>query len=543
MDRTDELATRPAVPARPVARTVPTELALAVVGVSALALTPVVYLAIRAAGASAEAWEVVFGLDTVLLGARTLGLAAAVTAACIAIGVSMAWLVVRTDLPGARSFGVLLALPLVVPSYVGAFAIQAWFGNDGLLAGALGLETVPTVSGFWGAWLALTLFTYPYVFLVAAAGMRGLDPALEEASRTLGASRRGAARRVMLPLLRPSIAAGGLLVALYVVHDFGAVSLMRYETFTQAIFVQYRSAFDRTPAAILSLMLVAVALAILAIEQRARGRARYFRSGAGATRPLRRLPLRRWRWPAFAAASAIVLVALGMPLVSLVDRFVAGLLDGIDPAPIARATAGAVAVSAVGAVLALAAAFPVALTSTRYPGGLSRTAERASYVGYALPGLVVALAFVFLSSNAVPWLYQTLPLVVVAYVVLFLPQMTEPLRGALLQLNPRFEEAGRSLGRTRRDVFRTITVPLVSRPMLAGLALVFVTAMKELPATLLLRPTGFETLATQVWSWAAIGAYSQAAAPALLLVLVCAGPLYVLSRRLDVGQLQEARPE
>jgi iron(III) transport system permease protein len=131
----------------------------------------------------------------------------------------------------------------------------------------------------------------------------------------------------------------------------------------------------------------------------------------------------------------------------------------------------------------------------------------------------------------------------VAYVVLFLPQVTEPLRGALLQLSPRLEEAGRSLGRSKRTVFRTVTVPLVSRPMLAGLALVFVTAMKELPATLLLRPTGFETLATEVWSWASIGAYSQAAAPALLLIVVSAGPLYLLSRRLDVGRLQEVRPE
>jgi iron(III) transport system permease protein len=528
--------------ARP-ARAVPPGLALAVLGVSALALTPVLYLAIRAAGASAEAWETVLRVDTLMLGVRTLGLAAAVTATCIAIGVPLAWLVVRTDLPGARVFAVLLALPLVVPSYVGAFAIQAWFGNDGLLAGALGLDQVPTISGFWGAWLALSLFTYPYVFLVTAAGLRGLDPALEEASRTLGSPRRDSFRRVTLPLLRPSIAAGGLLVALYVVHDFGAVSLMRFQTFTQAIFVQYRSAFDRTPAAILSLMLVAVALAILATEQRARGRARYFRTGAGASRRPRRLPLRRWRWPAFAAASAVALLALGMPTISLVDRFLAGVIDGIDPAPIARATVGAVSVSAAGAVLALVAAFPVALVSTRYPGALARAAERSSYVGYALPGLVVALAFVFLASNALPWLYQTLPLVVVAYVVLFLPQVTEPLRGALLQLSPRLEEAGRSLGRSKRTVFRAVTVPLVSRPMLAGLALVFVTAMKELPATLLLRPTGFETLATEVWSWASIGAYSQAAAPALLLIVVSAGPLYLLSRRLDVGRLQEVRPE
>ena len=524
-------------------RSAPAGLVVGVVVAGSLSVVPLVYLVFRAMGASSETWGSILRWDTLMLGVRTLGLAAAVTATCVAIGVPLAWLVVRTDLPAARAFAVLLALPLVIPSYVGAFALQAWFGNDGLAARLFGLAEVPTISGFWGAWLALTLFTYPYVFLVAAAGIRGLDPSIEEASRTLGTSRRGTFRRVTLPLLRPSIAAGGLLVALYVVHDFGAVSLMRYETFTQAIFVQYRSAFDRTPAAILSLMLVAVAIAILATEQRARGRATYYRAGAGASRPLRPLSLRRWRWPAFALASAVVAVALLAPLATLVDRFVAGLLDGIEASPIWAAAAGAVVVSATGAFLAVLAAFPIAMISTRYPGVLARSAERTSYIGYALPGLVVALAFVFLASNAVPALYQTLPLVIVAYVVLFLPQVTEPLRGGLLQLSPRLEEAGRSLGRSRRSVFRTVTLPLVSRPMLAGMALVFVTAMKELPATLLLRPTGFETLSTQVWSWASIGAFSQAAGPALLLVVVSAGPLYMLSRRLDVRHLPEVRPE
>jgi iron(III) transport system permease protein len=155
-------------------------------------------------------------------------------------------------------------------------------------------------------------------------------------------------------------------------------------------------------------------------------------------------------------------------------------------------------------------------------------------MGYALPGLVVALAFVFLASSYMPLLYQSLPLLVIAYVVMFLPQTAEPLRAGLLQLTPRMEEAARTLGRGRSRILKDIVFPLIAKPALAGAALVFLTAMKELPATLLLRPTGFETLSTRVWTSASAGLYSRAAVPALLLMLLSSVPLAVLARRVGV---------
>ena len=529
---------------RPVAsrNRIPGGLLIAAGAVGALMLLPLVYLALRAAEADQGSWDLILRSRTLWLAVRSAGLALAVTAAAAAIGVPLAWLTTRTDLPLRRMWAVLVALPLVIPSYVGAFALIAALGPRGmlqeLLEGPFGIERLPDISGFPGAFIALTLFTYPYVFLLVAGAIRGLDPAVEEASQGLGRSRWATFRRVTLPLLKPSIAAGGLLVALYTLHDFGAVSLMRFQAFTQAIYLQYKGAFDRTPAAILSLMLVALALIVLVLERRARGRARYYRSGAGSKRPPAPIPLGRWKAPAVLFCAAMTLLAFVLPMSVIVFWLVRGVSQGTEVGLTWSAAGGSILVSALGAAIALLAGIPIALLSARHPGRISALTEKLSFTGYALPGIVVALAFVFFAANFTGWLYQSLPLVVIAYVVLFLPQASEPLKASLLQIGPRMEEAGRALGRGRVRVFRSVVAPLISRGAIAGAALVFLTAMKELPATLLLRPTGFETLATRVWTGASAGLYSKAALPALLLICICAIPLYLLVRKVEVQKLQ-----
>ncbi|HVM10996.1 MAG TPA: iron ABC transporter permease, partial [Actinomycetota bacterium] len=495
----------------------PVGVVAAAIPVCALLALPVAYLAIRAAGAEASSWDLILRPRTVWLAARTAGLTLAVTTGAIALGVPMAWLTTRTDLPFRRAWAVLGALPLVIPSYVGAFTLLSFLGPRGLLRQILGVERLPDISGFPGALLALTLFTFPYVYLTTAAAIRGLDPALEDAARGLGHSRWTTFRRVTLPLLRPSIGAGALLAALYTLHDFGAVSLMRFPVFTQAIYLQYRAAFDRTPAAILSLFLVAMALVVVWLERRARGRALLYRTEAGTPRPPSRIALGRWRGPALAFCTLVVLTSLVLPVGVLVYWLVRGIQAGQEIGAPWRAMLSSMSASGGGAVLAVTAALPIAILAARHRG-LAEAPARLAYAAFALPGIVVALAFVFFAANVTPALYQTLPLLVLAYVVLFLPQAGEPLRGSLLQINERIEEAGRSLGHGRFAVFRRLTLPLVARGALAGFGLVFLTAMKELPATLLLRPTGFETLATRVWTHASVAQYARAAAPALLLL-------------------------
>jgi iron(III) transport system permease protein len=512
----------------------PAALAAAGLVVVALLALPLVYLVVRAAGG--DAWDVLVSGNLAHLIWETGVLVVAVTTTALALGIPLAWLVVRTDLPGRAFWATAAALPLVVPSYVAALVLLAAFGPRGMLQRLLeplGVEQVPEIYGLPGAWLALTLSTYPFVFLLAAAAMRSLDPALEDAARGLGHTPVEVFRRVTLPVLRPSLGAGALLVALYVLSDFGAVSLMQYDSLTRAIFLQYRSLFDRTPAAVLALVLVALTGLVLVLELRLRGRAlaRYHRTGTGAARRLRPVALGRWRWPALGFCSLAVGFALAVPIAVLVywaaRAFAQPEAVEWSWAPVASS----VGVSLAAAAAAVVATLPVALLAVRYPSGWTSALERLSYAGNALPGIVIALALVFFAANYATPVYQTTALLVFAYVVRFFPQALAGSHSALLRVSPRLEEAARGLGRRPAEVFARVTAPLVAPGLLAGGALVFLSAMKELPATLLLRPIGFETLATEIWKYTSVASYSRAALPALVLIAVSAPIVYLLGVR------------
>ena len=503
----------------------PPALVLPAVATVALLLLPLAYLVVRA-GSTSRGWRVLTRANTLELLWSTALLVASVTAASVTIGVSVAWLVTRTDLPWRRFWGVAAALPLVIPSYVAAFCLLGAFGPRGLLQQALGVERLPEIYGYWGALAALTLSTYPYVLLLVAAALRGLDPALEEAARGLGRPPFGVFRRVTLPALRPSIGAGALLVALYTLSDFGVVSLMRYDALTRAIYLQYRSLFDRAPAAVLALVLVALTALVLLLESR--WRRRTARTGPGVARPLRPQRLGRWRWPALAYMTGVVGAFLAVPAAVLFYW----LARGLDRAELPwREALHSISASALAALVAAAAALPIAILATRYPARWTSLLERLAFAGNALPGIVIALSLVFFAANYASWLYQTLALLVFAYVVRFLPQALAGVESSLAAVPPRVEEAARALGRGPVATVLTVTVPLIRSGILAGAALVFLSAMKELPATLLLRPIGFETLATEIWKLTSVGAYSRAALPALLLIAVSAPFVYYLSSR------------
>jgi iron(III) transport system permease protein len=437
---------------------------------------------------------------------------------------------VRSDLPARRFFAIATALPLVIPTYVGAYAILAAFAPGGLVESWLGLRP-PSPYGFTGAFVALTLFTYPYVLLTCQASLRGMDPALEEASRSLGHGPLRTFLRVTLAQLRPAAAAGGLLVTLYVLSDFGAVSMLRYSTFTRALYLQFRAAFDRQPAAVLGLVLVALTLLFLVLEARAaRDRGGQFRA-RGATRNLATVPLRRWRWVATAFAASVVTAGLVLPVTVVGYWLVRGIRAGEPVALVFGAAGRSLLAASLGAIVAVLAALPIGVWSARSSSRIARVTERLSYTGYALPGIVVALALVYVGIRTVPSLYQTLAMLVFAYVVLFLPQAVGAIRTSLLQVPSSVEEASRTLGSGRLRTLGRVLLPLSRRGALAGGALVFLTAMKELPATLLLAPTGYDTLAVRVWSATNEAFFARAAAPALLLILLGSVPLALLTIR------------
>jgi len=334
-----------------------------------------------------------------------------------------------------------------------------------------------------------------------------------------------------LPLLRPGIAAGGLLVALYTLSDFGAVSLLRYETFTWAIFVQYESALDRTLGAGLSLSLVVLALAIVGLEIVSRGRGRYYSSSTSAARPPSTVRLGRWKWPAVAFCSAVVAVSLAAPM-SILGYWVARGISAGEPVNVVwEAVGNSIYVAALAATAAVVAALPVAALSVRFPGLLSGFLERLSYVGFALPGIAIALALVFFGARYASPLYQTTGMLLLAYVVLYLSPALGAVRTSLLQISPRIEEAARGLGNTPLRAFSSVTLPVARPGLLAGWALVFLLVMKELPATLILSPIGFNTLATSIWSAASEAFFARAALPALLLIAASAVPLAFLMLR------------
>ena len=480
-------------------------LAFAAATATGVALIPLVYLVVRVGEAGLDrVAEELFSTRTAVLAARSLALAAVVTAACVGLGVASAFLVTRTDLPGRRAFGVVAALPLAVPTYIAGFA---W------------VSTVDNFSGFWDAALVLTLCSYPYVFLAAAAALVGTDPAQEEVARSLGDGPWRAVFRVTLRQIRPAVAAGALLVALYVLSDFGAVSIVRVDVFTRAIFTAMNLGFDPTGALVLASLLVVLSGALLAGEMLTRRRgARYARIG-GPGRPPVRVPLGRWRWPAVGLMLGLALLALGVPALSLMRWAVEGVSRPGSLAEVAVAAGNSLWVSAFGAGLTLALALPIGLLAARAPGPVATVLDRLSYLPHALPGLVIGLSLVFFGINVAYALYQTVWLLALAYATLFLPLAVGVVGAAAAQAPPALEEVARSLGRGPAYVARTVTLPLAAPGLGAGAALVFLTCVKELPATLLLRPTGFDTLATELWSYTSVASYAAAAPYALLLVL------------------------
>ena len=501
---------------------------------AAAVLLPPIYLVVRAASEGSGTADALFRWRILEILVRTLLLVVAVTVGSAILAVPLAWLTVRTDLPFRKTWAVLIALPLVIPSYVGGFIVVLVLGPRGMLQGLLeslfGMERLADINGFPGAMLALTLLSYPYVLLTVRAGLLRMDPALEESSRGLGRNAWSTFFNVIIRQLRPAMAAGGLLVALYTLSDFGAVSLLRYETFTSAIFVEY-GGLNRTLGAAMSLVLVVLALSMVVGESFSRGSARYYTTGAGASRPTAVVKLGRWRWPSLAFCAIVVSVSLLVPMAILAYWVYRGVSAG-EPLLFQWAAArNSLVVSALAALATVVAALPVAVLSVRYPGFLSTILERVTYIGFALPGISIALGLVFFGVNYAPPIYQTMGMLIFAYVLLYLSPAVGATRTSLLQVSPRMEEAARGLGRTPLRVFTSVTLPLVLPGILSGAALVFLLTMKELPATLILSPIGFTTLATSIWAAASEAFFARAAAPALLLILVSSIPLAFLMLR------------
>ncbi len=485
---------------------------------SAIALIPLGYLLFRASQAGLGAIVDVLARPRAVQTALTsIALTAVVVVATLVLGMPIAWLLARTRLPGGRVWLVLVALPLAIPSYVAAYAWLAQF---------------PAMSGLWAAALVLTAVSLPYVVLPCVAAFRLADPAPEEVARTLGRTPWQAFRGATLPQVWPAAAAGALLVALYTLSDFGAVALFRVDAFTRVIYASYRASFDRTSAAVLSLVLVALALVLVLLERRVRGRGLRYRAATGTAR--RAIPLDlspKWKSGALALLAVTTFIALVIPIGSLLLRLAEGARRPLDLGELVNAALATAGVALMGAVVALALALPVAALAARYRQRSVRTIETAAYASHALPGVVVGLALVFFTLSVIPVAYQTLATLAFAYAVLFWPKAIGSSRTAIASVSPVLPDVARTLGRRPIAAWLATTARIASPGIAAGGLLVLLTAMKELPATLMLRPTGLDTLATELWSRTEVAAYGAAAPYALALIALAAIPAWLLSTR------------
>jgi iron(III) transport system permease protein len=499
-----------------------------VVGIGVV--VPLVYLLLRAFDAdTAELASILIRDRTLRLFLNTITLTVAVLFSTVLLSLPLAWLTTRSDIKAPSVFTLLGVLPLAMPGYVMAYAFLGLTGPAGMLATLTGI-TIPRPAGFPGALVSLTFYLTPYLYINLRSAILGLDPALEETARSLGYSPVRIFLKTVLPQLRPSLYSGSLLVSLHVLGDFGAVSLMRFETFSYALFVQYTAAFDRTYAAWLALILIVITLSLLLVDARLLSGLRLYRSSRGAHRRSAVVHLGRWKVPAYFFLFGLVTISLIAP----VGVIMYWMLSGLEQFRLSQyipALSGSLIASVPAAVFAAFLAIPLAYIGVRYPSPLSKALERFAYVGYAVPPLAFALSLIFFTLHTAPFLYQTLFILIYAYTLHYLAEAIGPIRSALYQIPPQMEEAARSFGYNRRKAFLKTTLPLLRKGIFASMAFVFLSAMKELPLTFLLSPIGFETLALNVWSYTIEAMFTEAAPYALGIVIVSAIFIGVLLRR------------
>ncbi|MDP9379703.1 MAG: iron ABC transporter permease [Chloroflexota bacterium] len=509
---------------------------------SAPVILPLLYLVWLALQASLPSlWEGLMRAHAGRLILRVALMASGATLLATLIGAPWAWLAARTDVPGGRFFGWLGPLPLAIPPYVGALVYIILLGKGGLLhetvadllgRGKFQLDYPNFIYGPAGAAFVLGLFGSPYVFLNVHGALQRMDPALEDAARSLGQSPPGVFRRVTLPLLRPALLAGALLVFVYAWVDFGVVSLMRARTFTTVVRTYLLAGFSLPAAAGLSLLLVAIVWCVLLVQHRALGGARYTQAGTGRTHTPRRTPLGWWRWAAFAYLLLAVTLTLGLPLGVLVLQVSKLSLPELGTFLLEQREYvwNSLQVALVGSLAALALAGLVGWQGWRRRDTAGAVAGAVLQAGYAVPGTVLGLSLVGLSLALVPQLYRTpVALLGFAYVVLFAAPTLQGVRAALAQVPPSMEEAVRALGRGPITAAVRVVGPLAWPGIAASWLLTFILCMRELSATIILRPAGFDTLPVRIWTHTMdVGADPRASVVALLLVVFVGIPWLVL---------------
>lgn len=431
------------------------------------------------------------------------------------IATACAWVVERTNVPAPTLWRALLVAPLAVPAFVNGYA---W------------VSITHAVEGYFGAVLIVSLSYFPFIYLPVTASLMRIDPEFEDTAHTLGLGGWATFVRVVLPQLRPALLGGSLLVALHLLAEFGALQMLRFPTFTTAIYEQFSTTFNGPSANLTASVLVLLCLIVLVGELRLRGDANLVRVGGGVARTPARIALQSSRTSVVLGLALVAILAVGVPVASLVHWMIVGASTAFPVDDLIRTTVTTFGLAAAGAAVATAAALPVAILAVRKPSRSTTIIERSTFTASSLPGIVVALSLVGLVLTVAPGIYQTAAVLVGGYVMMFASRAVVGVRAALDHAPPVLEDVSGSLGLGTWATFRRVTLPLVAPGVAAAAALVFIAIATELTATLLLAPIGTRTLATQFWSASSSLAYGAAAPYALLLVLLSIPATVMLGR-------------
>jgi iron(III) transport system permease protein len=416
-------------------------------------------------------------------------------------------------LPFRRLLIIPAVLPLAIPSYVFTYT---W------------IALVPEFSGFFAAGFILSITTLPYVILATLAGLRTVDTSQIEVARSLGLTPMQTFRRVVFPQVKGHISAGALLAALYTISDFGAVSLLNVETLTVTIQNMYRASYDRSAAAVISFVLIAFSTIVVLADEKVK---RQTPDSSVVKVYSTKNSLINKAWLRFAVIATIAIYAVNavvIPFYVLISRFL-GNQVAINWGDLLAASISTISVAALGALISIVMSTPLGIVLSGGSTRIGRIAQRIITVGHGLPGVVVGLAVVSIGSK-LGGLYQTTFLLAFAYALLFLAKSVASMSSSLSRVPSSVKDVASTLGMNQWMVIKKVVAPIAAPGIGLGTVLVFLTAMKELPATLMLRPTGFDTLATQIWSAASINRFNEAAPYALILVLIAALPTFLLSR-------------
>ena len=503
--------------------------------ISGLIVLPLLYVGYSAMKADMAIWQRLWTTRIPELFFNTVSLALGVGIATLLLGVSLAWFVTRYEFWGRGFWEWAFVLPLAIPSYVLAYVYTFLLDTGGPFEQAWQALMGPDAPffspySFIGALIVMTLNTFPYVYLLAKTALQNFNVTFEEAAQATGASQWGTIFRVFLPLIRPALVAGLFLVILYVVSDFGAVSLLRFQTFTYAVYQQMIGRYDYGAASILSLLLVTFALIFLLGERWFRRQSRFYQM-TGKVRPLTPIPCSVSRSALMTGYCLVVFgMAFALPTYWLVQWTSSAWAENELGTEFLGYVWNSMVLSGGAATLALVLGTPLAYLACRRPTRLNMLCLQGAYTGYVLPGPVAALALLIVFSS-IPFLYGTALVLVLAYLIHFLPVGLQSMESAIQQVNPNLEEAAKSLGARSFQAFQRVTLPLVRGGFLVAWILMFLQCMKELPATLLLRPVGFDTLAVRIWLEASEELYQLAAPPALLIVIITIPVVWLLSRK------------